>query len=310
MKRIDLSTSIGRLRFSNPIVVASGTFGYGDEFKKIIKTNALGGIITKTITARPRPGNPPPRLVETPSGLLNSIGLQNVGFESFVTHKLPRLSFISVPIIMSIAGESEEEFETLAEQSAAFPRIAGLELNLSCPNVADDGRVFGNDPATIHAVVQRVCSVYGKPVIAKLSPMVADIVACAQAAHAAGAEGVTIANTFPGMCIDVHARVPRLGNIIGGLSGPAIRPLSLRLTWLVARHTSLPIIASGGITSANDALEYLIAGARAIAIGTGLYRDVNLPVTIIMGIKTYLKKHRIRKLTSLMGSLTCKNSSH
>lgn len=306
MKKTDLNTSIGALKLKNPVLVASGTFGYGGEFKDIVRTNDLGGIITKTITLHPRDGNPPPRLFETPSGLLNSIGLQNVGVDVFLKKKLPALRAINVPIIASIAGETIDEFKDLACLCSRHERIAGLELNLSCPNLNNEGKVFGEDQKTVGEVVSAVRQVFKRPILAKLSPVAADIVACARASALSGADGVTIANTYPGMSIDVLNKKPRLGNITGGLSGPAIRPLTMRLVWMVARHVDIPIVASGGVGSVSDALEYLMAGARAVSIGTALYIDPSLPGKVIAGLSQYVKKNKMKNIQPLIGSVQCK----
>lgn len=304
--KIDLKTSLGRLKLNYPVLVASGTFGYGDEYKDVININRLGGIITKTITLTPREGNAPPRLVETPAGLLNSIGLQNVGIEKFLKEKLPRLSFIKIPVIVSIAGETIDEFRDIARMVSQVNRITGIELNLSCPNIKKSGRVFAEDEVMVAKTVLMVKRVYNRPMLVKLSPFVYDIVQCARAAHSAGADGVTVANTFPGMAVDVQKHFSRLGSMTGGLSGPAIRPLALRLVWLVASQTRVPVLGSGGISSVDDALEFFIAGAKAVSVGTALYTDPETPEKIIAGLTEYLAKKKISTLSSIMGSITCR----
>lgn len=306
-KTVTISTKLKNLTLKNPVLAASGAFGYGDEYKKLMNINKLGGIITKTITLKPRSGNPPPRLVETPSGLMNSIGLQNVGIDVFLEEKLPALKFITVPIIVSIAGESIDEFKAIALRLSTVDRIHGLEINLSCPNIQKNGRVFGDDAGTIYRVVHAVRSVYNKPVLAKLSPMVSDISLYAKSAALANVDGVTVANTYPGLVVDVDTRRPKLGNTIGGVSGPAIRALTVRHVWTIASQTDLPIVASGGIASVEDALEYIIAGASAVSIGTALYSDPALPEKIIKGIAGYMKKNNMKSLPSLIKSLLCRN---
>ena len=302
--KINISTQVGKLKLANPILVASGTFGYGDEYKDVMSINLLGGIITKTITLNPRAGNAPPRLVETSSGLLNSIGLQNVGIEKFLQDKLPRLQFINVPIIVSIAGETINEFGLLAKRLNGIKRVSAVELNLSCPNIKQAGKVFADNPVTVAKTVLMVRKLYTKPVLAKLSPFVYDIVGCAQAAKTAGADGVTIANTFPGMAIDIEKRISRLGTMTGGLSGPAVKPLSMRLVWMAASRARIPVVASGGASSAEDVLEFLIAGARAVSLGTVLYADPKTPEKIIQGLISYMKRNKINRLSSIIGSIS------
>jgi dihydroorotate dehydrogenase (NAD+) catalytic subunit len=268
----DLSVNFGRLRLRNPILVASGTFGYAREMEGIVDFAKLGGIIPKTVTKSPRAGNAPPRTVETPSGMLNAIGLDNDGIDHFIQHHLPYLRSLPTAIIANIAGKTEDEFAEMAEQIGREAGLAGLELNLSCPNVSG-GVDFATNPEVTQRVVQRVREVCPLPIIAKLTPNVTDIVPIAQAAADAGADAVSLVNTFIGMAIDWRKRRPILGNITGGLSGPAIKPLALRLVWQVSRNVKVPVIGIGGIATIDDAMEFLVAGASAVQIGTANFYD-------------------------------------
>jgi dihydroorotate dehydrogenase (NAD+) catalytic subunit len=269
---MDLSVTLGRLRLSNPILVASGTFGYAREMAGIVDFARLGGIIPKTVTRRPRAGNVPPRTVETPSGMLNAIGLDNDGIDHFIHHHLPYLRTLPTAIVANIAGKNEAEFVEMAEQIGREQGLAGLELNLSCPNVAG-GVDFATDPEVTRRVVSTVRNVCPIPVIAKLTPNVTDIVPIALAAAEAGADAVSLVNTFVGMAIDWRRRRPVLGNVTGGLSGPAIKPLALRMVWQVARSVHVPIIGIGGIATIDDVMEFLVAGASAVQLGTVNFYD-------------------------------------
>jgi dihydroorotate dehydrogenase (NAD+) catalytic subunit len=269
---MDLSVTLGRLHLRNPILVASGTFGYAREMAGVVDFSRLGGIIPKTVTGQPRAGNSPPRTCETPSGMLNAIGLDNDGIDHFIAHHLPYLRELPTGVIANIAGKNEDEFVIMAEQLSRVTGLAGLELNLSCPNVAG-GIDFATNPEVTGRVVERVRSVYALPVIAKLTPNVTDIVPIAAAAARAGADGVSLVNTFVGMAVDWRRRRPILGNVTGGLSGPAIKPLALRLVWQVARQVSVPVIGIGGITTIDDVMEFLVAGASAVQLGTVNFFD-------------------------------------
>lgn len=269
---LDLSIRLGQLQLKNPILVASGTFGYAREMAGIVDFAALGGIIPKTVTRQPRIGNSPPRTIETPSGMLNAIGLDNDGIAHFITHHLPYLRMLPTPIIANIAGKNEDEFVEMAAQIGREAGLAGLELNLSCPNVAG-GVDFATDPQVTRRVVQRVRQVLPLPIIAKLTPNVTDIAVIAQAAADGGADAVSLVNTFVGMAIDWRRRRPILGNITGGLSGPAIKPLALRMVWQVARRVAVPIIGIGGIATLDDVMEFLVAGASAVQLGTVNFYD-------------------------------------
>ncbi|MGH7370721.1 MAG: dihydroorotate dehydrogenase, partial [Candidatus Methylomirabilales bacterium] len=256
----------------NPVMTASGTFGYGTEFTRFFDLNALGAIIVKTVTMHSRQGNPPPRIVETPGGMLNSIGLQNVGIDAFLRHKLPFFRSLTTPLLVNIAGKSVEEFATLAKRLTDVEGVAGIELNISCPNVAG-GLDFGTDPTLTYEVVRAVRQATSLPVIPKLSPNVADITVIARAAADAGADALSLINTIVGMAIDGRTRRPKLPGATGGLSGPAIRPIAVRMVWEVARAVKLPLIGIGGIMTGNDAIEFLLAGASAVQVGTASFLD-------------------------------------
>ncbi len=269
---MDLSVTLGRLTLRNPILVASGTFGYAREMASVVDFARLGGIIPKTVTSQPRQGNPPPRTVETASGMLNAIGLDNDGLTHFLHHHLPYLRTLPTAIIVNIAGKTEDEFVHMAEQLAPHEGAAAVELNLSCPNVSG-GVDFAIDPIVTRRVVQRVRQVCPLPVLAKLTPNVTNLVPIAAAAAEAGADAVSLVNTFVGMAIDWRRRRPILGNITGGLSGPAIKPLALRAVWQVARQVAIPILGVGGIATSDDVMEFLLAGASAVQLGTVNFYD-------------------------------------
>lgn len=263
----DLSVSLNRLKLKNPILVASGTFGYAREMTAFVDFAELGGIIPKTVTPQPRPGNPPPRTVETASGLLNSIGLDNDGFDQFVAEKLPGLLKLGTSILVNIAAKTLDDFHRMAKVLQGVPGIAGIELNISCPNVSG-GVDFGTDPVMAGEVVSAVRASCDLPVIAKLTPNVTSVVPVARAVADAGADAVSLVNTFQGMAIDWKKRRPILGNVLGGLSGPAIKPLALRIVWQVSQAVPVPIIGIGGIQSIDDVMEFLLAGATAVQVGT------------------------------------------
>jgi len=280
---MDLSITLNRLELRNPVLVASGTFGYAREMAGLVDFAKLGGIIPKTVTRQPRAGNPPPRTVETPSGLLNAIGLDNDGIEHFIAHHLPYLRTLPTAIIPNIAGKSEDEFFEMAAMLAKEPGLAAIELNLSCPNVAG-GIDFATNPEVTRRIVRGVRDLLGVPIIAKLTPNVTDVVAIAKAAADGGVDAVSIANTFVGMAIDWRKRKPILGNVTGGLSGPAIKPLVLRLVWQTAKAKIVPIIAVGGIATLDDVMEFLVAGASAVQIGTANFYDPMASVRIVDGL--------------------------
>jgi dihydroorotate dehydrogenase (NAD+) catalytic subunit len=298
----DLSVALGRLRLRNPVLVASGTFGYAREMEGIVDFARLGGIIPKTVTRQPRAGNPPPRTVETPSGMLNAIGLDNDGIDHFIRHHLPYLRGLPTSIIANIAGKNEGEFVEMAEQIGGAAGLAALELNLSCPNVAG-GVDFATDPAVTARVVRGVRAVCPLPLLAKLTPNVTDIVPVAQAAADAGADAVTLVNTFVGMAVDWRRRRPVLGNGTGGLSGPAIKPLALRLVWQVARKVRVPIVGVGGIATADDVMEFLVAGASAVQLGTVNFYDPKASVRVVDELPAALAQLGAGSVREVVGSL-------
>ena len=305
----NLAIDFAGISLRNPVMVASGTFGYGEEYAELVDLNRLGAIVTKTITLKPRLGNEPPRIVETASGILNSIGLQNVGVDAFISEKLPFLREYDVPLIVSIAGETSDEYVELAK-TLRGEGISGLELNLSCPNIRYNRKLmFAQDPKVTHRVVSRVRKATSLPLIVKLSPNVTDIASIARICEEAGADGISLINTFLGMAIDVESREPVLRQITGGLSGPAIKPIALRMVYEVHKVVKIPIIGMGGIMAAGDALEFIIAGAKAVAIGTGNFVDPRTPIKVIDGIRAYLVKNKIRDIKSIVGSLKCPKGS-
>ncbi len=310
MNKVNLSTQIGKLKLPNPVLVASGTFGYAKEFEKLVDLKKLGGIVTKTLTLKPRLGNPPPRIVETPSGMLNAIGLQNVGVSKFVDEKLPYLATLNIPIIASVMGYSVEEFVGCVTALNHCEAIHGFELNLSCPNVSygtkeagNSAKMFAHDVALIEQVVSAMRKVTQKTLIAKLGPDVSDISRMALAAERGGADAVSLINTFVAMVIDVKTRKPVLANKTGGLSGPCIRPVAVRMTWEAAKAVKIPVIGIGGIMNAHDALEFLIAGASAVQIGTANFLNPAASVEILNGLQDFMKKEKIGNIKDLIGSV-------
>jgi len=298
----DLSVTLGRLQFRNPILVASGTFGYAREMAGIVDFSKLGGIIPKTVTQHPRAGNEPPRTVETPSGMLNSIGLDNDGIDHFIHHHLPYLRTLPTGIIANIAGESEDQFVEMAEKIGRETGLAGLELNLSCPNVAG-GLDFATDPRLTGRIVERVRKVCPLPIIAKLTPNVTDIVAIARAAAEGGADAVSLVNTFVGMAVDWRRQRPILGNVTGGLSGPAIKPLALRMVWQVARQAKIPVIGIGGIANLDDVMEFLVAGASAVQLGTVNFYNPTACMRIVEKLPEALAQLGATKIKDIVGTL-------
>jgi dihydroorotate dehydrogenase (NAD+) catalytic subunit len=299
---LDLAVSLGRLTLKNPILVASGTFGYAREMAGVIDFSRLGGIIPKTVTSKPRIGNPPPRTVETASGMLNAIGLDNDGIEHFISHHLPDLQTLPTAIIANIAGKNEQEFVEMAGLLAQEPGLAAVELNLSCPNVAG-GVDFATDPEVTRRVVQRVRQVCPLPILAKLTPNVTDIVPIARAAAEGGADALSLVNTFIGMAVDWKRRRPILGNLTGGLSGPAIKPLALRLVWQTARQVRIPIIGIGGIATLDDVMEFLIAGATAVQLGTVHFYDPTASMRVVDGLPGALQKLKAASVREIVGTL-------
>ena len=299
-----LAVEIAGVRFNNPVIGASGTFGYGLEFAELIDLNRLGGFATKGLSAKPLPGNPPPRIVETHGGMLNAIGLQNIGARAFVEEKLPLLRGYDTRIIANVFGYSDDEYLEAITILNDGDGIAAYELNISCPNVKEGGIVIGNSPDAAARLTEKARRASTRPLIVKLSPNVTDVTLVARAIAGAGADCLSLINTLVGMSVDVHTRRPRLSYGTGGLSGPAIRPIAVRMVYETAQVVGLPLIGIGGIASATDALEFLIAGANAIQIGTANYYDPQVTMKVIDGLSTYCQSHGITAINSLVGSIS------
>lgn len=300
---LDLTCRIGSAVFKNPVLTASGTFGYGREFESFVNLHRLGAVVVKGISLEPRRGNPPPRVVETACGMLNAIGLENVGVERFLAEKMEYLRGMRATVVVNILGDSVEEYAALAGRLDGVEGIAAIEVNISCPNVKKGGVAFGTDPEMATAVTRAVKGATKLPVIIKLSPNVTDVALMAKAVEAAGADAVSLINTLLGMAIDIRSRRPRLANMVGGLSGPAIKPIALRMVWQVARAVKIPVIGIGGIATAEDALEFLIAGASAIEIGTANFVNPRACEEILTGIAAYLEAQKMASLRELVGTL-------
>ena len=303
MNKPDLAVQIGPLKLKNPVLTASGTFGYGQEFSSLMDPNLLGGIVVKGISLKPMEGNPPPRIVETPCGMLNAIGLANVGLEAFLSEKLPWLQELDTCVIVNIYGHSLDEYGAVAAGLKGARGISALEVNISCPNVEQGGMAFGTDPDMAARVTERVLKETDKPVIVKLSPNVTDIRKIAKAVEKAGAHALSLINTLTGMAIDVESRMPKLANGSGGLSGPAIRPVAVHMVHQVVRTVNIPVIGMGGILEPRDALEFLIAGAGAIQVGTANFINPRAALNIINGLETFLSEHGINAINDIIGSL-------
>jgi dihydroorotate dehydrogenase (NAD+) catalytic subunit len=299
---MDLAVNMGGIVMKNPVTTASGTFGYGSEYAPYVDLNRLGAIVVKGITLQPRAGNPPPRLVETPAGVLNSIGLQNPGVEVFIEELLPHLAEYDLPVIVNIAGETVQDYGRLAARLDRVLGVAGIEVNISCPNVKKGGMQFGSDPDMAGEVTGIVKANTGKPVIVKLSPNVTSIVAVAEKVAVAGADALSMINTLLGMSIDVKTRRPVLGNVVGGLSGPAVKPVAIRTVWQVYQEVKLPIIGMGGIMTAEDALEFILAGAAAVAVGTANFVNPRATMEVLEGIKKYMAEHGVQNINELVGA--------
>jgi dihydroorotate dehydrogenase (NAD+) catalytic subunit len=305
---VDLSVQLGRLRLANPVLVASGTFGYVREMAGFIRLENLGGVIPKTVTSRPRAGNPTPRTVETASGMLNAIGLDNDGFEHFLAHHLPFLRTVGTAVIANVAGEDEDGFVAMTERLGREAGVAAVELNISCPNVTH-GLDLGVDPAIVERLVRRCRDVGPLPIIAKLTPNVTDIVTIARAAAVGGADAVSLINTIKGMAVDWRRRRPILANDIGGLSGPAIKPVALRMVWEVASALpDLPIIGIGGIWSADDAMEFLVAGASAVQVGTATFADPEAAGRLVADLPAKLAEAGAGSVREVVGTLRSNRS--
>jgi len=297
----DMKITIGSLRLMNPVMTASGTFGYGEEYGSLVNLHRLGAIIVKGISLLPRQGNPPPRIAETACGMLNAIGLENVGLEKFLSEKLPFLEGINTPLIVNILGDTVEDYGKLAARLNEAEKVAALEVNISCPNVKQGGVAFGTDPDMAHAVAKEVCQYFSRPVIIKLSPNVTDITEIARAVEEAGADAVSLINTVLGLAIDLGSCRPKLANIFGGLSGPAIKPIALRMVWQVAAAVSIPIIGIGGITTPDDAIEFILAGASAVQVGTTNFVNPKATEEIISGLGAYLVENGMASVQELIG---------
>ncbi|MFQ5672064.1 MAG: dihydroorotate dehydrogenase [Nitrospinales bacterium] len=296
---IDLSLNLGKLALSNPVIAASGTFGYGLEFADFLDLNRLGGFCTKGLSLKPRIGNPVPRMVETASGMLNAIGLENIGLDQFVREKLPRLERYSTRLIVNFFGDTVDEYAEMARALSALERVDALEMNISCPNVSSGGTYFSSDPEIVRQVVGAVRGAAKKFLIVKLSPNVANIAETARAAEDEGADAISLINTLTGMAFDPETGKPSLGNLTGGLSGPAIKPIALRMVYETVRAVKIPVIGIGGIASTRDALEFLMAGAGAVQVGTANFLDPTVTIKIIEGLQLHCRNRGVSKLSDL-----------
>lgn len=299
----DLSVKIGKVKFQNPVLVASGTFGYGEEYAQLIDLDRLGGVITKSITLNPREGNPPPRTCETPSGMLNAIGLANVGVSRFVKEKLPFLKKLETKIIVNVAGSTPEEYVKVVKRLNRVKGIHMLEINISCPNVKQGGMQFGATEESAYQIVKTIRENTSYPLMVKLSPNVTDITKIALAVQEAGCNAISLINTLVGMAIDSETKKPLLANITGGLSGPAVKPVALAMVWEIAQKVKVPIVGIGGIMDTQDALEFILAGASMIQIGTANFVDPRASIKIIDGLKEYCEENKMKKLKELVGKL-------
>jgi len=302
----NLEVKIAGIKLKNPVMTASGTFGYGEEFSPFIDLDKLGAIILKGIFLKPKMGNPPPRVIETPSGMLNAIGLQNVGVEVLIKEKLPYLKKYNTPVIINISGDTIEEYVGLARRLGEVSKemgVAGLEVNISCPNVKKGGMVWGTNAKSTYKIISSIRKATSLPLIVKLTPNVTDIKIIAQAAEEAGANALSLINTLVGMVVDIDSRRPKLANVSGGLSGPAVKPVAIWLVWQVFQTVKIPVIGIGGIIKVEDALEFIIAGARAIEIGTANFVNPRVTIEIIEGIEKYLTENNIKDVNELVGSI-------
>ncbi len=302
-QRPDLRVRIGSLELTNPILAASGTFGYGVEFAHLVDLDRLGGLVTKGLSAQPMAGAPAPRLAETAAGMVNAVGLQNVGVRAFVEEKLPALRGYRTAVIANVFGSSFEEYVEVIEVLEQAEGLSGYELNVSCPNTDGGGREFGIDPAVTAELVRRARRVAKRPLWVKLSPRVTDIAAIARAAEEAGADALTVANTYPAMAVDVRTRRSRLGRLSGGLSGPAIKPITLRLVHETCQAVSIPVIGLGGIETAEDVLEYLLVGATAVQVGTAHFSDPRASSELVRGVEKWLTELKVHNINDLRGAL-------
>ncbi len=299
----DLSVDIGGIRMKNPVMVASGTFGYGPEYADLVDLNQLGAIVVKGVSLESTQGNQPPRTVEVPSGLINAIGLQNPGVEGFIEKYMPFLRDYDVPVIVNIWGRSIEEYAAVAARLDEEPGIAGIEVNVSCPNIKEGGHVFGTRLETFERVLSEVRKKTKLPLMAKLAPNVPDVAEFARKAEQCGMNAISLINSIPAMAIDIETRRPILGNVTGGLSGPAVHPVAVKLVWEAARAVSIPVVGMGGIYAAADAIEFLIAGASAVAVGTANFTDPATSLAVIEGIGEYLSSRDMQRVDDLVGSI-------
>lgn len=300
---VDLSIEIGKLKLKNPVLTASGTFGYGEEFADFIDLNRLGGIVVKGTTLHRREGNPYPRMAETPSGMLNAVGLQNKGVDHFIEEIYPRISHLDTNIIVNVSGSSIDDYVAVCEKLNPLDKVAAVEINISCPNVKQGGMGFGTTCSGAESVTRAVRKAYDGTMIVKLTPNVTDITEIARAAEAAGADALSLTNTFLGMAIDVEKRRPMLSTITGGLSGPCIRPIAVRMVWQVAQAVKVPVVGLGGIMNGRDAIEFLLAGASAVQIGTANFVDPQVTIKTIDFIEDYLKRHHFSTVSQLIGAM-------
>ncbi len=307
---MDLSVSIGGLQLRNPLMTASGCFGYGVEYAEVVDLSTLGAVIVKGLFLNERDGHRPPRIVETPAGMLNAIGLQGIGVHRFIREKMPELRRLKAVVIVNVCGSTIEEYAELARILSDVEGVAGLEVNISCPNIKEGGITFGCDVANTHKVVSAVRRATQLPIIPKLTPNVTDVASFARAAEDAGADAVSLVNTFLAMAIDVERRRPVLSNVMGGLSGPAIRPIAVRMVYECARTVGIPVIGIGGITSARDAIEFMIAGATAVQVGTANFVDPFIWPKLLSGLEDYLARHGFERVRDLVGSLDAGETPH
>ena len=302
-RRVSLAVDLAGLRLKNPLIAASGTFGYGVEYEGILDLSRLGGLVSKGLYLEPRDGCAVPRIVETPSGLLNAIGLQGIGIRAFVRDVLPRLRAYDTAVVVNVCGDTVEEYAEVSRIASDAPGVHALEVNISCPNVKKGGIAFGGDPKMTHEVVAAVRRSTRLPVVPKLSPNVGDIALFARVAEEAGADALSCVNTLLGLSVDVERRKPKLAFGTGGLSGPAIRPIALRMAWQAARAVKIPVIGIGGISSAEDALEFFIVGCRAVQIGTANFVDPGVYDRVLAGLSAYLERHNLQRLDDVVGTL-------
>jgi dihydroorotate dehydrogenase (NAD+) catalytic subunit len=301
MTEVNLAVDVAGITMDNPVTTASGTYGFGLDYSRYYDVNLLGALTLKSITLEKREGNPPPRIIETPAGILNSIGLANPGLDRFLTEVIPSLEAVKIPVLASIAGDTIEDYVLLAERLSQEPKIAGLEVNISCPNVKKGGLEFGVDTVQVKKLVQAVRSSTDLPLIIKLSPNVTDITAIARSAVEGGADALALINTLQGMKIDIHTRKPCMANKVAGLAGPAVKPIGVRMVWQVAQAVNVPIIGMGGICTTEDALEYIMAGATSVAVGTCNFINPMAPVEIIQGLYDYCINKGIKDINELVG---------